>query len=120
MLISKNRSLFLVSVLFAFTTVWTNGATAWAEPLAAKKIPEFNPTVKGEIHDNWKGPLSEKRVQFSALMGLGDVNGLASFSVLGGAAMKVLHQGFAPDINNQVYAEVYLGPSFLRSESAFQ
>jgi hypothetical protein len=58
--------------------------------------------------EEWKGPAPIEKAHLGALMGL-SLDGGGRFALLGTASWRVVEQGFAPDINNQVYIETELG-----------
>ena len=62
---------------------------------------------------DWKGERSAREMSFGALAGLGDRNGDRSFTVVGDFSKKMLHRGFIPEINNQVFLEAMFGPLFV-------
>ncbi len=70
-------------------------------------------------YEPWKSPLSEKQIQLGVMTGLGVVNNTGGFTILGTVAKKLLNQGFAPEINNQVYMEAHGGALTVSRGSAF-
>ena len=53
------------------------------------------------------------------MAGLGFIDSGVGFLVTGNVAKKLLDHGFIPDINNQVFVEVELGPLFIKGTTAF-
>jgi len=69
--------------------------------------------------EDWKGLLSTHEWSFAAMPGLGVINSTGGFTLQGALAKRILEQGFAPEINNQVFIEVQAGPFFSSPGSAF-
>lgn len=60
----------------------------------------------------WKGSPYERNVSLAIVQGIGFPNGAVGYAVNGYLGIKVLHKGFVPDINNQVFAELFFGGLF--------
>lgn len=88
----------------------TGSAAAPYDGLAEVNRAPANYEPTGE--DFKKGALSESEWSLSALTGLGIVNSTYGFATIGALAKKILHHGFAPEINNQVFVEIEAGPVF--------
>jgi len=73
----------------------------------------------GAGHEDWKWPLSDHQWTAAIIPGLGVINQSAGFTFQGAIARKILHQGFAPDVNNQVFVEFQGGPFTHSQGSAF-
>jgi hypothetical protein len=90
-------------------------AVAAAETPAAPASPKSPGTIAagepyGAGYEDWKWPLAEHEWTAAVLPGVGIINNSAGFALQGAIAKKIMHQGFAPDINNQVFVEVQAGP----------
>ena len=72
-----------------------------------------------EEYEDWKWPLSSHEWTAAMLPGLGVINSSAGFTFQGALAKRVVRQGFAPDISNQVFIEVQGGPYVTSGASAF-
>ena len=68
--------------------------------------------------ENWKGELSEHLFDGGLTSGMGVLDRSIGFSVVGQFARKIIHDGFIPEINNQVFAEVQLGSLFVSNSTA--
>jgi hypothetical protein len=60
--------------------------------------------------EDWKGQPTPFNWNAGLMAGLGVINSNAGFTVLFTGARKILNVGFAPDINNQVFGEIQMGP----------
>jgi len=79
-----------------------------------------HPTAQNTSNFNdWKGKPSDKEWNLAPLTGLSIFDGKAGMAILGAFAKKVSHEGFVPDINDQVFLEIVLGPLLIDSETAF-
>jgi len=76
-------------------------------------------SLGGDSTEDWKGRPSDDLYTVGAQFGVGEFNGSIGFMPLATGAVKIVHQGFAPDINNQVFVELALGPFFVEGEVAF-
>lgn len=65
--------------------------------------------------ENWKGKPYDNNFDLGGMAGLGILDGTAGFEIRGTAAAKVLHRGFFPDVNNQLYVELQPGIIFLNA-----
>ena len=74
----------------------------------ASMVVSFSALAQAEETEEWKGPAPAEKAHIGALMGLG-MDGDARFALLGTASWRIVEQGFAPEINNQVYIETELG-----------
>ncbi len=89
-------------------------ATVSAAPAAAQS-PKSPATIAagepyGAGYEDWKWPLAEHEWTAAVIPGVGIINNSAGFALQGAIARKIMHQGFAPDMNNQVFVEVQAGP----------
>ncbi len=73
--------------------------------LSAKADPQ-------STDEMWKGSPYDRNVSLAIIQGLGFPNGSVGYAVNGYLGIKVLHKGFVPDINNQVFAELFFGGLF--------
>ncbi|MGE4233288.1 MAG: hypothetical protein AB7F43_08170 [Bacteriovoracia bacterium] len=69
------------------------------------------------LAEDWKGEASSKQLSMSAMAGVGVVDGMAGPGLVATFAKKIVHKGFAPEINNQVHLEGAFGPTFIRGET---
>jgi len=79
---------------------------------AAETYP-LNSTV-----EDWKGGVSEHLYDGGLTSGVGVLDRSIGFTVVGQFARKIIHDGFIPEINNQVFAEVQLGSLFVSNATA--
>jgi hypothetical protein len=117
----KTFSRGFLSLSSIFVSGVLSGATATAAPAIAaesssKKSVPVAQTVSSEP---FKGEASPQLMDFSAMLGLGLIDSSGAFSVIGSAARKIVDRGFVGDINNQVFAELELGPAFFKGNTAF-
>jgi hypothetical protein len=68
--------------------------------------------------ENWKGKPYNYRFQFSGLAGMGILNAQSGFQTNITASAEMLHNGFFPDVNNQTYMELGVGPLLLSTGNA--
>jgi hypothetical protein len=64
-----------------------------------------------QAQEDWKGQPDNHDVSFGALTGLGIRDREEGFTLLGTLGFKVVRQGFVPDVNNSVTAELQFGPA---------
>ncbi len=86
-----------------------------AAPAASTPSPKSPGSIAaaepyGAGYEDWKWPLAEHEWTAAVIPGVGIINNSAGFALQGAIAKKIMHQGFAPDINNQVFVEVQAGP----------
>lgn len=84
-----------------------------------KTPPVFVATPKGTVIEDFKGPLESPEYHFGVMTGLGVLNSKAGWVLLPTISKKIVHQGFVPDISNQVFIEITAGPIFVLGSSAF-
>jgi opacity protein-like surface antigen len=84
------------------------GVPSTAAPKSPRTIAAGEPYGAG--YEDWKWPLAEHEWTAAVLPGVGIINNSAGFTLQGAIAKKIMHQGFAPDMNNQVFVEVQAGP----------
>ncbi len=60
----------------------------------------------------WKGKPDSSEVAVGGIAGVGVIDGVGNFTLLGTLAKKIVNQGFIPDVNNSVWLEAQLGPYF--------
>ena len=75
----------------------------------------FTLTSVASAAEDFKGEPTGSEVDVGGLAGLGLIHNTGGFAVIGTVAKKIAHQGFVPDINNQVFIEAQLGPMFHNS-----
>ena len=63
--------------------------------------------------EDWKGVPEESVLSLGGLAGLGIIDELSGFTMLGTLSKKIVNHGFAPDITNSVSVEVEFGPVLL-------
>jgi hypothetical protein len=68
--------------------------------------------------EDWKGHTETSPIEIGALTGFGIEGSDTSWSVLGTAAYLLVPQGWATDIDNRVWVEGELGPSFFDNGGA--
>ena len=76
-------------------------------------------TTSASAAEDWKGQAGKAELDHGALTGVGIYRGVAGYTLLGTASKKLIHQGFAADINNSVSLETELGPLWVSSATAF-
>ncbi len=74
-----------------------------------------NPEPEAEI---WKGKPYDTVFGFSFMPGFGFFGAQAGFALNGAVSVKVMHEGFIKDINDQVHLEIMGGPLFLTGVTA--
>ncbi len=78
-----------------------------------------SPIFDSVASEDFKGSSPAGEYTFGLIGGLGVLDSSAGFAVIGNAAKKIIHQGFVPEINNQVWVEFEAGPLFVSGSSAF-
>lgn len=73
--------------------------------VAAKAEPQSSEEL-------WKGNPYDRNFTLGLLQGIGFPSGSVGYAVNGYVGIKVLHKGFVPDINNQVFGELFFGGLF--------
>jgi hypothetical protein len=73
-------------------------ASAQAEPTSTEEM--------------WKGSPYDHNLSLAILQGIGFPSGSVGYAVNGYLGIKLLHQGFVPDINDQVFGELFFGGLF--------
>jgi hypothetical protein len=74
-------------------------------------------TSSAFANEPWKGRTETSPLEVSALTGLSLYGTQTAWSVLGSAAWMIVNHGFADDIDNRVWVEGQLGPSFFSGGS---
>jgi len=69
--------------------------------------------------EDFKGNADPHDLTAGVMLGLGSASGSAGLGVVGVIGKKILNQGFAPEINNQVFIEAEVGPLFRKGDDAF-
>jgi hypothetical protein len=69
--------------------------------------------------ESWKGEPDVSEWNFGLLTGLGLIDPSAGFGLIGNVAKKIAHEGFIPDINDQAFIEVGMGPVWAGGGTAF-
>ena len=72
------------------------------------------------VEKDWKGPSPETDFTFGTMAGGGVIDSTVGFGIPITLSKKILNRGFAPDMNNQVFLELYGGPLFISGGTAFQ
>lgn len=62
------------------------------------------------VETDWNWPLPTHEWTLGVVPGVATINSNTGFSLQFAAAKKMIHKGFAPDISNQVFAEIEAGP----------
>lgn len=60
--------------------------------------------------ESWKGSSRENEFTAGVSTGYGIAENLGGITIRGNVAKKIINRGFVPDINNQVFFELDLGP----------
>lgn len=66
---------------------------------------------------DWKGTPYPHKFTAGAMFGLGIMDNQAGFGIPISVSYKILHEGFIPDINDQVHFEVQMGPLIRSSQT---
>ena len=105
MLKSKIRRWGAVAIALALVTVAVNAGSSacWAQAPAAGKA------------EDWKGPADTTRFNLGVIQGLGIIDAIGGYALVGTASAKILDRGLVPDINNSVHAEIQIGPFLPRA-----
>ncbi|MBN21207.1 MAG: hypothetical protein CL678_07955 [Bdellovibrionaceae bacterium] len=90
------------------------------EVMKTEQVPSNEPVLISESSEKWKGAPQKKQFTSGGLFGLGVFNGSAAFSGEANFGFKLMNRGFAPDLNNQVFLEVLMGPNFLKGSTAWR
>lgn len=118
-------TLFAGAAALAQTGRATEPSSAPAPKMANQPVlPTSRPLDTGASSavvtgEDWKGPRSTHDWDFSFSSGLGLLSGNAGVPIVFSGAKKVVHEGFVPDINNQVFIEAQTGPLFIKSETVW-
>lgn len=80
----------------------------------------FVASIQNSNAESWKGVPAETEISLGALAGVGVVDGYAGVGLMGNFAKKIVHQGFIPELNNQVFVEAEFGPIFLKPKDSMQ
>lgn len=115
-------AVFGVSSSFAQTGKATEPSSAPAPKMVAQPVRTSSgmaPVGSVSTDEYWKGPRSQHEWDFSFSSGLGLLASDAGIPIVLSVAKKVVHEGFVPDINNQVFIEAQTGPLFIKSESVW-
>lgn len=122
---SKQRLVLVAALCVAigFVSVPLSSAKPKASHPAVTSGDETEPpegeSSGTESLEPWKGFHPSKDLMISFLMGAGEFNGDVGFAATPAIAFKILHKGFIPDITNQAFLETYIGPMFIRGETAW-
>lgn len=98
-------ALYFIATAGLSTAAFAETPTARPVSAAPASAPKY-----GAGYEDWKWPASEHDWTAAVIPGVGIINSSAGFTLQGALAKKIMHQGFAPDINNQVFVEVQAGP----------
>ena len=66
--------------------------------------------TSAQAAEDWKGSPRDSSWGAGVVTGLAVVDGVYGFGLQGQVSRKIVHRGFAEDINNQVWIELGLGP----------
>ena len=88
----------LRSLLVAFCVLLSLSQSAWSE--------------------DFKGKSSAVEWTMGAMTGLGVLDSAGGFALVGNVARKIVHRGFIPDINDQVFVELQMGPLWMKGATA--
>jgi hypothetical protein len=91
------------------------GATKVAPPQYSSVGNNGGAVDSGE---DFKGRPGEKEFTAGGMLGVGEYNGYFGFAFQGNIARRIITGGFAPDINNDVFVELQLGPMWVNGGSA--
>lgn len=69
--------------------------------------------------EDFKGEPSPTELTAGVMAGGGIIDSRLGFALTGVVAKKIINQGFAPDIANQVFIEAEFGPVFLSGDTAW-
>jgi hypothetical protein len=89
------------------------------QPTQAHSPKSASEVVTSKTSSDWKGPLSEYDFSISAMTGLGLLSDSAGLPVIGALSRKILHEGFVPDVSDQVHLEGALGPMFIKGATVW-
>ena len=70
--------------------------------------------------EDWKGKPSGREFTLGGILGLGLVEPQHGFGMSFNVAKKIINSGFIPDVNNQVFLEAEVGPTWVSGGSAAQ
>lgn len=99
-------------VVFLSLVLFVSLAQAETKPsVAAYASPEPEPEM-------WKGKPYDAVFGFSFMPGLGIAGPVAGFALNGAISVKIAHEGFIKDINDQAHLEVMGGPLFMSGVTA--
>lgn len=72
---------------------------------------------KASAEEAWKGAPPPTSLSLAAMAGAGVLDSAVGFGLNGAVGIKILNEGFIPDINDQVYLEGQFGVTFMRGSS---
>lgn len=78
--------------------------------LAVALLGIINSSRSLAVESDWNWPLPTHDWTLGAVPGVATINTNTGFSIQFAAARKLINKGFAPDISNQVFAEIQAGP----------
>ena len=70
--------------------------------------------------ENWKGNTQTSPIELGAMGGIAMYANTVHWGLLGSAAYLVLPQGWIDDVDDRVWAEIELGPTFFTSGASSQ
>jgi hypothetical protein len=108
------QTLVGLSVFLCSVNVLAASASA---PVAGHITPVV--AAKSAPAEDFKGTTPDRPTVLGALTGLGVIDATAGFVLLGTVSQEIVHHGFVPDINDQVYLEAAAGPFFSSPGNAF-
>ncbi len=86
--------------------------------IAGLTLVFFN--FSAQAGENWKGHTETPPYEFGALSGMSIFGSNSNWSILGSAAYLINPKGWVDDVDNRVWVELELGPSFFSSNSISQ
>ncbi len=106
------------SVTLGFTLALALGLAVVPGRASADEAPALASQPFGAGYEDWQWPLAEHDWTVAVIPGVGVINNSAGFTLQGAIARKLMHHGFAPDMNNQVFLEAQAGPMTTGNGSA--
>lgn len=75
-------------------------------------------SVASPAAEDWKGEPYQTNLAVAGMAGAGIIGGNVGLGVTAAIAIKIAHEGFIPDINDQVWLEFQGGPLFITGLTA--
>jgi opacity protein-like surface antigen len=90
---------------------WTALVFLFAFIFAIGVVPPLAHAQTAQSQEPWKGASPQTDGTLTVMPGM-SINGTdVELAIVGAAAKRIIERGFVPDINDQVFLEVMLGPS---------